>query len=47
MIDGSKGVVVSVFVSADDVLLLPVTSLSNPLGVTMFISCFRWLFTVI
>ena len=35
MIDGSKGVVVSVFVSADDVLLLPVTSLSNPLGVTI------------
>lgn len=43
--EDSKGRVVSVFVSVDEVLLLPVTSLSNPFGVTMFMSSFRWLST--
>lgn len=41
MIQASNGVVVTLLVSEEDVLLLPVTSLSNPLDTIMFISCFR------
>ena len=41
MTAGSNGVVTSVFTSSEAVLVLPVTSLSKPLGVIAFMSSFR------
>lgn len=40
MTEGSNGAVSSLLRLADEALLLPVTSLSNPLGATMFMSSF-------
>lgn len=41
MTAGSNGLVASVFTSFKAVLVLPVTSLSKPLGVIAFMSSFR------